>query len=119
MNDKEQDIRWEQSFSNFQKALGHLKKFIDKGELSELEAQGLIKAFEHTFELSWTTLKVSLEYRGQTDIYGSCHHPLDHGGYNRIGGGKLAREIVIETPCQAGTGDHCGAGIELDVFSIP
>jgi len=51
--------------------LSQLKKFIDKGELSELESQGLIKAFEYTFELAWTTLKDFLEYRGQTEIYGS------------------------------------------------
>ncbi|MCF8104038.1 MAG: nucleotidyltransferase substrate binding protein [Desulfohalobiaceae bacterium] len=65
------DIRWEQRFQNFLKALGRLQKFIDKGELSELEEQGLIKAFEYTFELAWTTLKDFLEYQGHTDIYGS------------------------------------------------
>ena len=48
-----------------------MTKFIDKAELSELEEQGLIKAFEYTFELAWTTLKDFLEYRGQSDIYGS------------------------------------------------
>jgi hypothetical protein len=31
------DIRWEQRFENYKKALSLLKKFIDKGELSELE----------------------------------------------------------------------------------
>lgn len=65
------DIRWQQRFANFQKALSQLQKFIDKGELSELERQGLIKAFEYTYELAWTTLKDFLEYRGQADIYGS------------------------------------------------
>lgn len=65
------DIRWEQRFSNYQKALTQLKKFIDKGELSELEEQGLIKAFEYTYELAWNTLRDFLEFSGQTDIYGS------------------------------------------------
>lgn len=65
------DIRWEQRFANFQKALSQLKKFIDKGDLSELENQGLIKAFEYTFELAWNTLKDFLEYQGQTEIFGS------------------------------------------------
>lgn len=65
------DIRWEQRFSNYQKALAQLQKFIDKGELSELEKQGLIKAFEYTYELAWNTLKDFLEFQGQTDIYGS------------------------------------------------
>ena len=65
------DIRWEQRFANYQKALARLQQFIDKGELSELEEQGLIKAFEYTYELAWTTIKDFLEYKGQTDIYGS------------------------------------------------
>ena len=65
------DIRWEQRFSNFKKALTQLQKFIDKGDLSELEKQGLIKAFEYTYELAWNTLKDFLEFQGQTEIYGS------------------------------------------------
>lgn len=71
MISENKDIRWEQRFVNYQKALSQLKKFINKGELSELEEQGLVKAFEYTYELAWTTLKDFLEYRGQTDIYGS------------------------------------------------
>ena len=65
------DIRWRQRYGNFKKALGQLQKFIDKGALSEMEKQGLIKAFEYTYELSWNTLKDFLEYQGQGDIYGS------------------------------------------------
>lgn len=65
------DIRWEQRFSNYGKALAQLQKFIDKGELSELEKQGLVKAFEYTYELAWNTLKDFLTHSGQTDIYGS------------------------------------------------
>ena len=66
-----EDIRWKQSFSNYQKALGQLQKFVDKGALSELEEQGLIKAFEYTYELAWSTLKDFLEFRGQSDLFGS------------------------------------------------
>jgi len=65
------DIRWERRFSNYQKALAQLQKFIDKGELSELEKQGLIKTFEYTYELAWNTIKDFLEFSGQSDIYGS------------------------------------------------
>ena len=71
MIDENKDVRWIQRFANFQKAFRQLTKFIDKAELSELEEQGLIKAFEYTFELAWTTLKDFLEYRGQSGIYGS------------------------------------------------
>jgi len=68
---EEKDIRWKQRFKNYQKGFTQLQKFIDKGDLSDLEKQGLIKAFEYTYELGWNTLKDFLTYRGQTDIYGS------------------------------------------------
>jgi nucleotidyltransferase substrate binding protein (TIGR01987 family) len=67
----QQDIRWQQRFSNYKKALAQLKKFIDKGDLSELEKQGLVKAFEYTYELAWNTIKDFLEYQGKVDIIGS------------------------------------------------
>ncbi len=65
------DVRWLQRFSNYRKALGQLQKFIDKKELSELEEQGLIKAFEYTYELAWCTLKDFLEFQGQSQLYGA------------------------------------------------
>ncbi|MBN4082398.1 nucleotidyltransferase substrate binding protein [Mariprofundus ferrooxydans] len=65
------DIRWIQRFDNFCKALAQMTKFMDKGELNELEEQGLIKAFEYNFELSWKVLKDLLEYQGITGLIGS------------------------------------------------
>lgn len=65
------DIRWHQRLSNFSKALNQLKKFIDKRELNELEEQGLIKAFEYTYELAWNTIKDFYEDQGETSIQGS------------------------------------------------
>jgi nucleotidyltransferase substrate binding protein (TIGR01987 family) len=67
----EQDIRWLQRLSNYRRALSQLKKFIDKGDLSELEQQGLIKAFEFTHELAWNVLKDYFEYQGNSNINGS------------------------------------------------
>ena len=69
MNNK--DIRWIQRFANYQKAFNQLSKFIEKGELNELEEQGLIKSFEYTHELAWNTLKDLLESRGNRKILGS------------------------------------------------
>ncbi|AJF06592.1 nucleotidyltransferase substrate binding protein [Geoalkalibacter subterraneus] len=66
-----QDVRWQQRLNNLKKAFAQLEKFIVKGDLSELEMQGLVKAFEYTYELAWTTMKDFLEFRGQTGIYGS------------------------------------------------
>ena len=56
----EKDIRWIQRFSNYRKALSRLADAVQlskERELSELEKQGLIQAFEFTFELAWKTLK--------------------------------------------------------------
>jgi nucleotidyltransferase substrate binding protein (TIGR01987 family) len=66
-----QDIRWVQRFSNYKKTLSQLKKFIDKGELNELEQQGLIQAFEYTYELAWNTIKDFYENQGEVNIQGS------------------------------------------------
>jgi nucleotidyltransferase substrate binding protein (TIGR01987 family) len=68
------DIRWVQRFSNYQKALKQLKEAVDLMEtrdLSNLEKQGMIQAFEYTHELAWKTLKDFLKSRGNTEIYGS------------------------------------------------
>ena len=71
MSQKNVDIRWQQRFDNYQKALTQLTKFIDKGELNELEEQGLIQAFEYTYELGWNLLKDYLLYQGHQNIYGA------------------------------------------------
>ena len=65
------DIRWEQRFSNFTKALGQLNDFITHGELNRLEEQGLVKAFEYTYELAWNTLRDFLNHQGIEDLIGS------------------------------------------------
>jgi len=67
-------IRWQQRFSNYKKALQQLGEAValsNTRELSDLEKQGLIQAFEYTHELAWSTLKDFLEHKGQKDIYGS------------------------------------------------
>lgn len=65
------DIRWKQRFTNFDKALGQLQKFIAKENLNELEEQGLIQCFEYTYELAWNLLKDYLEFMGFQDVNGS------------------------------------------------
>lgn len=65
------DIRWKQRFHNYSKALSQLQRFIDKGDLNEFEEQGLIQAFEYTYELAWNTIKDFYANQGVTDIQGS------------------------------------------------
>jgi len=69
-----QDIRWIQRFSNFNKAFSQLEKAVklsNERELSDLEEQGLIQSFEYTHELAWKTLKDFIQEKGNTKIYGS------------------------------------------------
>ncbi|GAB7026446.1 nucleotidyltransferase substrate binding protein [Geotalea toluenoxydans] len=65
------DIRWQQRFVNYNKALAQLKKFVDKGDLNELEEQGVIQAFEYTYELGWNVIRDYLREQGNRSIHGS------------------------------------------------
>jgi len=65
-----EDIRWKQRFHNFNKAFAQLEKFVSHENLNEMEAQGLIKAFEYTYELGWKTLQDLLNQKGYKDILG-------------------------------------------------
>lgn len=69
-----ENIRWNQRFSNFRKALAELKEGVflaRERSLSKLEEQGLIQGFEYTYELAWNTLKDFLQDQGSQNIFGS------------------------------------------------
>lgn len=68
------DVRWRQRLHSFRKAfrgLSDAAALARERELSDLEQQGLIQAFEFTHELAWKTLKDFLESKGVSNIYGS------------------------------------------------
>lgn len=68
------DIRWKQRLDNFIAAFLQLQSAIQLAqtrELSELEKQGLIQAFEFTHELAWNVLKDYFDYQGNYSITGS------------------------------------------------
>ncbi|WP_214069897.1 nucleotidyltransferase substrate binding protein [Mucilaginibacter sp. dw_454] len=90
-----EDIRWEQRFANYRKALSQLEKFIAKGDLSELEEQGLIKAFEYTYELAWNTLKDYLTYQGILNITGSRDAIREALSLNLIGDGDEWMNMLV------------------------
>ena len=60
----EDDIRWIQRFSNFERAFLLLQDSLKTEQLSILERAGLIQFFEMTFELSWKLLKDYEETEG-------------------------------------------------------
>jgi len=84
MNAEQKDIRWEQRFSNYQKAFRKFVSAVDvvKGNiegdqiqigesLQEILKEGLIQRFEYTHQLAWNVMKDYAEYQGNNDISGS------------------------------------------------
>jgi nucleotidyltransferase substrate binding protein (TIGR01987 family) len=68
------DIRWHQRLSHYKKALSRLRSAVElsgQRQLTDLEEQGIIQAFEFTHELAWNTLKDFLDSRGEQGLYGS------------------------------------------------
>ena len=64
--------RWKQRFQNLQKAYLQFKEEVElnrQKSLSKLEKEGIIQRFEHTFELSWKTLKDYLEAQGEKTLF--------------------------------------------------
>ncbi len=69
-----EEIRWQQRFANYQRALQSLTAAVElscERSLSDLEKQGLIQAFEFTHELAWNCLKDYLRYQGEQNLMGS------------------------------------------------
>ena len=72
--DNQQDIRWQQRLQNFTAAFNELDEAVmlsNTRELSKLEEQGLIQAFEYTYELAWNTVKDFYQNQGESGIQGS------------------------------------------------
>ena len=74
-----QGTRWEQRFSNFNKALKKLSVAVDyikKHEpqeevLDEILKEGIIQRFEYTHELAWNVINDFLSEIGEVKTYGS------------------------------------------------
>ena len=63
-----EDIRWQQRFQNFDRAVRLLREPMERdvAALSALEREGTIQRFEFAVELAWKTLKDYLEHEGRT-----------------------------------------------------
>ena len=69
-----QDIRWQQRFDNYKRALTELTAAVElstQREFTQLEKQGVIQGFEFVHELAWNVLKDLLEFEGIQGIVGS------------------------------------------------
>jgi nucleotidyltransferase substrate binding protein (TIGR01987 family) len=103
------DIRWQQRFGNFRQALACLKEAVELSQqrsLSDLERQGLIKAFEFTHELSWKTLRDFLVSRGVSDLFGSRDTTREAFAQGLISDGETWMEMIRHRNLSAHTYDE-------------
>ncbi len=69
-----EDIRWEQRFDNYKRALKTVTDAVllaNQRSLSNLEQQGVIQGFEFTHELAWNVMKDYFVFQGNQSITGS------------------------------------------------
>jgi nucleotidyltransferase substrate binding protein (TIGR01987 family) len=91
------DIRWEQRFSNFNKALLKLNEGVEinRDTISELEKEGVIQRFEFTHELAWNVIKDYAEYQGNNSISGSRDATREGFKMNLIADGEGWMDMII------------------------
>jgi nucleotidyltransferase substrate binding protein (TIGR01987 family) len=91
------DVRWQQRFANYQRALNNLTGAVQlsaQRPLTDLERQGLIQAFEFTHELAWKTLKDFLQARAVSGLYGSKDTTREAFSQGLIADGELWMEMI-------------------------
>ena len=98
MTVSQQTPRWIQRLENYTKALSQLNDAValsHQRQLSYLEKQGLIQAFEFTHELAWNTIKDYFTHQGNTSITGSRDAIREAFKYNLIQNGEGWMEMII------------------------
>lgn len=94
----ESDIRWKQRLNNFTKALQQLAygcELMLERELSILEEQGIIQAFEYNHELAWNLLRDYLMgYGGIVGLIGSRDTTREAFKVGLIEDGELWMEMI-------------------------
>lgn len=106
-----EDIRWEQRLSNFNKALKKLedavKYILDNLDeeypedienlddiVNDLIKQGLIQSFEFTHELAWNVIKDYAAFQGNPEIKGSRDAAREGFAMGLIDDGEVWMEMI-------------------------
>jgi nucleotidyltransferase substrate binding protein (TIGR01987 family) len=95
----EQDVRWIQRFTNFRKAFQQLDDAVALGrsrELSKLEKQGVIQAFEYTYELAWNLLKDYLRWQGNAQLAGPRDTIREAFSAGLIAKGEIWMQMLLD-----------------------
>lgn len=108
---KQEDIRWEQRFSNYVKAFNKLDQAVTKIKedyaidedgnidddefLDDIIKEGLIKRFEYTYELVWNVMKDYAEFQGNPNVGGSRDAFREALQLKLISDGKVWMDMII------------------------
>ena len=104
------EIRWEQRFSNYNKALTKLDEAVNRlkekyesdeaGEVSDdafmddILKEGLIQRFEYTHELAWNVMKDFLQEKGEVKTIGSKDSTREAFSTGLISNGEAWMEMI-------------------------
>lgn len=102
----EKDIRWEQRFANFVKAMDKLQQSVEYIQhiniadtdlglvLNEMVKEGLIQRFEYTHELAWNVMKDYAEYQGNSTVGGSRDASREAFKLQLISNGQVWMDMI-------------------------
>ena len=93
------DIRWKQRLYNYKRAHLQLQNgvaLMRQRELSNLEKQGLVQAFEFTYELAWKMLKEYLSWQGIKEITGSRDAIREAFAHELIDDGEAWMNMLVD-----------------------
>lgn len=106
----QKDIRWEQRFSNYEKALEKLHQAVEKIKtdftlddegkidddefLDDIIKEGLIQRFEYTHELAWNVMKDFLGEIGEVKMFGSKDATKEAFAAELIQDGEIWMDMV-------------------------
>jgi nucleotidyltransferase substrate binding protein (TIGR01987 family) len=89
------DIRWQQRFNNYTRALQQLSSAVSLAKtrfLSDLEKQGLIQAFKFTHALAWNVMRDY--FQGNSTIMGSRDATRESFNKGLIEKGEVWMEMI-------------------------
>lgn len=105
-----QDIRWQQRFSNYIKALEKLNQAVNKIKtdypidengninsdafLDDIIKEGVIQRFEYTHELAWNVMKDFLNEAGNNTIFGSRDATREAFSADLVENGELWMNMI-------------------------